>query len=100
MAVGECGGTATFRGAIAAGVNEDFATYEIGLVDNSTSRALPFVIVNATDDSLVDTYTTGVLMSMQQSGFTDVSLISYAGGHVFPPLATMQQAVDSILGEQ
>jgi hypothetical protein len=100
MAVGECGGTATFRGAISAGVNEDFATYEIGLIDNPTSRALPFVIVNATDDSVVNTYTTGVLTSMQQSGFTDVSLISYTGGHVFPPLATMQQAVDSILGEQ
>jgi hypothetical protein len=58
------------------------------------------VIVNATDDSLVQGYTANVMASMAQSGFEDVSLIPYTGGHVFPPLAVMEQAVDSILAEQ
>jgi hypothetical protein len=97
MYVGEIGGTATFAGVIPAGVNEDLATYAIGVVDNPTSLNLPFVIVNATDDSLVMGYTAGVIASMMQSGFTNVTLIPYTGGHVFPPPAAMEQAVDSIL---
>jgi hypothetical protein len=99
MAVAEFGGTATFAGASPAGVNEDLATYAIGILDNPTSLNLPFAIVNATDDSLVAGYTSGVIASMAQSGFNDVTLIPYTGGHVFPPLTAMEQAVDSILAE-
>jgi hypothetical protein len=97
MAVGEYGGTAAFRGVMAAGCNQDFASYAQGMLANPTALLLPFVLVNATDDTIVGGATSAVLSSMMQSGFERVSSIAYTGGHVPPPLQTWEQAVDSIL---
>jgi hypothetical protein len=97
MDIGPYGGTDTFRGVIAAGCNNDFATYGLGMLSNPSSLALPFVVVNATDDSVVGGATPTVIASMMHSGFTHVSSLSYTGGHVMPPVGVLEQAVDSIL---
>ncbi len=97
MIVGVYGGRTTFRGVIAGGCNEDLASYALGMLYNPSALALPFVLVNATDDSIVGGSTPNVTASLMQSGFSHVLVIPYTGGHSFPPVDTMKQAVDSIL---
>ena len=97
MMIGEYGGTDVFRGVIAAGCNQDLATYGQQMFDNPSALALPFIIVNASDDDVVGGATPNVVASMQSSGFTSVSTMTYTGGHVMPPLPVLEQAVDSLL---
>jgi hypothetical protein len=94
MAVGEYGGTDAFAGVVAAGCNEDLASYAQGVLYNPSALVLPYVLVNATDDPVVGDATAAVIESMAQSGFTDVLMLTYTGGHVYPPLAVMEEAVD------
>jgi hypothetical protein len=96
MAIGEYGGT-IFSGVIAAGCNVDLASYATQSLDNPSSRSLPFVLVNATDDSIVGGATPMVVASLMRSGFTNVSTIPYIGGHTFPPIAVFLQALELVL---
>lgn len=89
LCLGVYGGS-RFRGVLSIGINVDLATMAYQWLPNPSALSLRMIVLNATDDPLVQGYTEAILRSMKKAGFANARHVSYQGGHAIPPEKTLE----------
>jgi predicted esterase len=82
-----------FDGILAAGCNEDFATLGFRQMYNPKALNVPIVMLNGTVDETAGTNDWNyypMLWTMKKTGFTNVHVIVYDGGHGLPYQETLE----------
>jgi predicted esterase len=81
-----------FDGILAAGCNEDFASLGFRQMHNPKALNVPIVMLNGTVDETAGTNDWNyypMLWTMKKTGFTNVHVIVYDGGHSLPYQETL-----------
>jgi predicted esterase len=98
--IGAYGGD-IFAGILAIGCNEDFATVGYREYGNQSALRVPVYLLNGTSDDIAGTGRAdydGMLSSLQATGFTKVTAVSYKGGHTVPYRETID-ALKQLVGK-